>query len=556
MDHAKTQAIDEWKVPWMKKELQSFLGFANYYQRFIEGHSGIVKPLTTLTGKALWNWKEEEQEAFNKLKHWFHNGSILSVIQREGKLRVEVDTSQKAMGGVLTQLQHGEWKTITFWSQAFSEAERNYDTSNRELNVVISALKHWRQYLVGTKKPFEIWTDHQNLLFWSSPQNLIRRHARWVLILADYDFTLYHIPRDKNKWANALSRMPQYEMGENDNDQTVILPPAWFHNLGERKREVLKVKRSSEKAKIPTKGSKDAAGHDLYSIEEKTISKESQELISTGIHISILKGTYTRIAPRSGLATWNMIGISAGVIDEDYQGEVKVLIFNHGHQDFHIKEGDRIAQLILEKIKDVKVIEVEELEDTTRGSQGFGSSRTETQELRRTKESTTLEEDIWRAYQSIPTNLTEKTLTNPPPTFTKDKDSIWYWQHWMIVPNNKDLWATVIRQYHDHKLAGHPGIYKTHKTLTRDYWWPTVKKDVQEYVKGCATCQRVKPRSISLAAPLHPNEIPDGNWTTISTDIIGPLPEAHGYNAINIIVDRKSKLIHFIPTMIELSWLG
>jgi RNase H-like domain found in reverse transcriptase len=87
------------------------------------------------------------------------------VIQREGKLRVEVDASQKAMGGVLTQLQHGEWKTIAFWSQPFSEAKWNYDTSNQELNTVISALKYWRQYLVGTKEPFEIWMDYQNLLF-------------------------------------------------------------------------------------------------------------------------------------------------------------------------------------------------------------------------------------------------------------------------------------------------------------------------------------------------------------------------------------------------------
>jgi RNase H-like domain found in reverse transcriptase len=79
--------------------------------------------LTTLTEKTPWNWKKEEQEAFNELNCQFHNRSILSVIQREGKLRVEVDASQKAMGGVLTLLQHGEWKTIAFWSQAFSEAK-------------------------------------------------------------------------------------------------------------------------------------------------------------------------------------------------------------------------------------------------------------------------------------------------------------------------------------------------------------------------------------------------------------------------------------------------
>jgi RNase H-like domain found in reverse transcriptase len=128
------------------------------------------------------------------------------------------------MGGVLTQLQNREWKTISFWSKAFSEAKWNYDTSNWELNAVISALKHWRQYLVETNEPFKIWTDHQNLLFWLSPQNLTQRHARWVLTLADYDFTLHHIPGDKNKQADALSQMPQYEIGENNNNQIVILP--------------------------------------------------------------------------------------------------------------------------------------------------------------------------------------------------------------------------------------------------------------------------------------------------------------------------------------------
>jgi hypothetical protein len=68
MDHAKTQAIDEWKIPCIKKELQLFLGFVNYYRRFIKGYSDIVKPLMTLTGKTPWTWKEEEQKDFNKLK--------------------------------------------------------------------------------------------------------------------------------------------------------------------------------------------------------------------------------------------------------------------------------------------------------------------------------------------------------------------------------------------------------------------------------------------------------------------------------------------------------
>jgi Reverse transcriptase (RNA-dependent DNA polymerase) len=83
MDHAKTQAIDKWKIPWTKKELQLFLGFTNYYWRFIEGYSDIIKLLTTLTGKTPWNWKKEEQEAFNELKCRFYNGSIIMDCQPE-----------------------------------------------------------------------------------------------------------------------------------------------------------------------------------------------------------------------------------------------------------------------------------------------------------------------------------------------------------------------------------------------------------------------------------------------------------------------------------------
>ena len=116
----------------------------------------------------------------------------------EGKWRVEVDASQQAMGAILSQRQNEEWKTVAFWSKAFSPAERNYDTANREMTAVISALQYWRQYLVGTEELFEVWTDHQNLLHWRTPQKLNRRQARWILELADYNFTLHHLPSVQN----------------------------------------------------------------------------------------------------------------------------------------------------------------------------------------------------------------------------------------------------------------------------------------------------------------------------------------------------------------------
>ncbi|KAI5962823.1 DUT1 [Candida theae] len=140
--------------------------------------------------------------------------------------------------------------------------------------------------------------------------------------------------------------------------------------------ESLKVYLRSENGKLPTKGSALAAGYDLYSSEDATIPAHGQGLVSTDISIIVPVGTYGRVAPRSGLAVKHGISTGAGVIDADYRGEVKVVLFNHAGKDFDIKKGDRIAQLVLERIvnADIEQIDLEKLEKTERGEGGFGST--------------------------------------------------------------------------------------------------------------------------------------------------------------------------------------
>ncbi|CAR28164.1 hypothetical protein ZYGR_0N06550 [Zygosaccharomyces rouxii] len=137
----------------------------------------------------------------------------------------------------------------------------------------------------------------------------------------------------------------------------------------------LKVQLRGPNAKVPTKGSTSAAGYDMYSAEKTLIPKRGQNLVSTEISITVPQGTYGRVAPRSGLAVKNGIQTGAGVIDRDYTGEVKVVLFNHTDKDFEINVGDRIAQLILERIvEDASVVVVESLDETSRGTGGFGST--------------------------------------------------------------------------------------------------------------------------------------------------------------------------------------
>ncbi|KAJ5032611.1 uncharacterized protein L3040_009208 [Drepanopeziza brunnea f. sp. 'multigermtubi'] len=136
----------------------------------------------------------------------------------------------------------------------------------------------------------------------------------------------------------------------------------------------LLVKKLSERAQLPTRGSAFAAGYDLYASRETVVPARGKVLVETDISMAVPEGTYGRIAPRSGLASKHMIDTGAGVIDADYRGQVKVLLFNHGEKDFEVKLGDRVAQLVLERIYTPEVVEVQELEESVRGAGGFGST--------------------------------------------------------------------------------------------------------------------------------------------------------------------------------------
>ncbi|KAL2154307.1 hypothetical protein VTH82DRAFT_2983 [Thermothelomyces myriococcoides] len=136
----------------------------------------------------------------------------------------------------------------------------------------------------------------------------------------------------------------------------------------------LLIKKLSDKARLPTRGSPFAAGYDLYAARPTTIPARGKMLVDTDISMSLPAGTYGRVAPRSGLAAKNFIDTGAGVIDADYRGHVKVLLFNHGETDYEVQEGDRIAQLIVERIYTPPVVEVQELDESVRGAGGFGST--------------------------------------------------------------------------------------------------------------------------------------------------------------------------------------
>jgi len=140
MEQEKIKAIKEWKTRMKVKDVESFLGFVNFYRRFIQNFSHTAKLLNELKGKEEWTWNEEYQKAFEKLKEKITSQLVLSLLKREGKFRIEMDGSGHAIGGVLSQKQEGKWKPIAFLSRTMQPAERNYEIYDKKLLAIVEAL--------------------------------------------------------------------------------------------------------------------------------------------------------------------------------------------------------------------------------------------------------------------------------------------------------------------------------------------------------------------------------------------------------------------------------
>jgi len=177
MEQEKIKVVKEWKIPTRVKDVESFLGFTNFYQQFIYNFSHIAKLLNELKGKKEWKWEEEHQKVFEKLKEKITSQPVLSLPKRERKFRVETDASGHTTGGMLSQEQDGKWKPMAFLSRTMQPAERNYKIYDKELLAIVEALAKWRQYLLDAMEPFKVWMDHKNLKYFQEPHKLNGQQA-------------------------------------------------------------------------------------------------------------------------------------------------------------------------------------------------------------------------------------------------------------------------------------------------------------------------------------------------------------------------------------------
>ncbi|QRW19694.1 Retrotransposable element Tf2 protein [Rhizoctonia solani] len=228
LDKLKIQAVQEWPTPTKVKEVQSFLGFANFLQQFVANFSHMARLLHNLVKKDTpWKWDTKEQAAFQGLKEAITNAPVLCHANPTKPYFLEMDALGAALGSILSQQQEdGRLHLLGFLSESFKGAEQNYNTHNKELLAIIRSFEYWRIFLEGMAHPITVFTDHWNLEYWKESRTFNHHHARWHLLLAGYNFQIVYCPGKQLGKPDTLSRCANHANIPPAN-QTMLLEPVF-----------------------------------------------------------------------------------------------------------------------------------------------------------------------------------------------------------------------------------------------------------------------------------------------------------------------------------------
>ncbi|RFN43552.1 pol polyprotein [Fusarium flagelliforme] len=207
------------------KEVQSFLGFANYYRQFIRDFSKLANPLTELTKKdQKFEWNNKAQDAFDKLRNSILSEPVLIMFNPNEEIELETDSSDFALGGQIGQRDsEGRLHPIAFYSHKLHGAELRYPIYNKEFLAIVNCFKEFRHYLMGSKHQVKVYTNHQNISHFATTQELNRQQLRYAEYLCEFDFVIIHRKGSDNGRANAISRRPDFEEGATCKAQEQLL---------------------------------------------------------------------------------------------------------------------------------------------------------------------------------------------------------------------------------------------------------------------------------------------------------------------------------------------
>src|SRR5258706_4900792 len=208
MDPAKLETMSKWPIPTKKKEVQAFLGFANYYRRFIINYSAKARPLIDLTRDVPFSWGHQQQQAFDELRARFLSAPILTQFDRNLETIMETDASNQAIAGILSQYHiikgSKQLHPVEYHAKTLSDLQRNWPIHDKELFAIEDCFRKWRDWLVGIN--VNVYTDHQGLQYFNTKQKLNSRQASWYLRMSEFSYQIHYRPGAKMGKPDGLSR--------------------------------------------------------------------------------------------------------------------------------------------------------------------------------------------------------------------------------------------------------------------------------------------------------------------------------------------------------------
>ncbi|ODM16166.1 hypothetical protein SI65_08600 [Aspergillus cristatus] len=238
MDPDKVKTIVDWETPTCVTDVQAFIGFANFYWRFIKDFSKIITPLVNLTKKGIqFKWDTTCELSFKALKKAFTTAPVLRLFDWNKEVILETDASDYVSAGVLSQYDgDGVLHPVAFFSKKHSATECNYKIYDKELLAIICCFEEWHPELEGTPSPIKVITDHQNLEYFMTTKLLNCQQAHWSEFLSHFNFKIVYRPGKQGVKPDALTRRSEDLPKEGDErllhqSQTVLkkenleLPP-------------------------------------------------------------------------------------------------------------------------------------------------------------------------------------------------------------------------------------------------------------------------------------------------------------------------------------------
>ena len=531
MDPERIKTIVEWPEPGSAREVLIFLGFTNFYRRFVEGYSELTAPLHQLVAdvnasRKKWEWAKESIVTWEKLKERFSNAPVLWHFNPELPITVFTDASAFARAAILLQTDESDGAQrhlhpVAYYSKKFSGPAMRYDTHDKELMAIWDAFVHWRHYLAGAKFPIKVLSDHNNLRYFMTTKQLTGRQARWAEYLSGFDFEIEHRAGTRNP-ADGPSRRPDYQDDKMIQVSNDCMLPTLQRKL--RYREHSEARFLDEKQR----------GADHSPKEDRAEVAHVRSTVSDAIGTQQAKET--QMSHHISRVAVIAVASAESAFADDVHKDLASFIVNVQRADVFVQNKQYLSRQVPTLSEKSTALESDLLAEIPQGQgvpiEKFGL-----------RSDSTFEKNVPREKHGIPMK----------PGWEFDTRGILRYRSKVWIPKCEALKSELMERNHDGQAAGHFGHAKTLSLLRRKYFWTNMSSEVKLYIKSCVICQRCKSRRHMPYGELQPLPIPSSPWRDYSMDFIVGLPPckseaANTCDACLVIVDRFSKLVKYIST--------